>query len=157
LLLEENRKTKDTGPEHIIGRFVFIQCSAKEHRMHVTIDSSSNVTVIHIVGDFLSDTDQATFRHRIRGLVEKGARLFLVDLGDVNYMNSCGLGSLVCAFTTAKKAGGDVQFARAGSHVKDLLATTRLDKVFTVHPSMDEALAQLTSTKQTVAVEGKIS
>jgi anti-sigma B factor antagonist len=120
--------------------------------MHVTIDSSSNVTILHIVGDFLSDTDQATFRHRIRGLVEKGAKLFLVDLGEVHYMNSCGLGSLVCAFTTAKKAGGDVQFARAGSHIKDLLATTRLDKVFTVHPSIEDALAHLTSAKQPVTL-----
>jgi anti-sigma B factor antagonist len=123
--------------------------------MHVTIDTSADVTVIHITGDFLSDTDQATFRHRIRGLVEKGAKLFLVDLGEVHYINSCGLGSLVCAFTTAKKAGGDVQFARAGSHVKDLLATTQLDKVFTLHPSVEEAHAKLKSVKRSAPVEEK--
>lgn len=117
--------------------------------MQVSIDSTSDIVVIRIAGDFLSDNDQAAFRGQIHDLVKKGSRLFLVDLGDVTYINSCGLGSLVGAYTTAKKAGGDVQLARAGSHVTELLATTRLDKVFKLHPTFEQARAHLSPQPKT--------
>ena len=70
-----------------------------------------------------------------------GRRKILLNLADVNYIDSAGIGELVTAFTTVKKAGGDLKLLSLTKKVHDLLQLTKLFTVFDVYSDENVALA----------------
>jgi anti-sigma B factor antagonist len=78
-------------------------------------------------------------RDAIRDLISKGEKHVLLNLGDVNYIDSSGLGELVSAFTTAKNQNADVKLLNLTKKVKDVLQVTKLYTVFDIYD--DEAHA----------------
>jgi anti-sigma B factor antagonist len=78
-------------------------------------------------------------RDTIRGLVGKGQKSVLLNLGDVNYIDSSGLGELVAAYTTAKNQGTELKLLKLTKKVHDLLQLTKLYTVFDIYD--DEAIA----------------
>jgi anti-sigma B factor antagonist len=75
----------------------------------------------------------------VRELTKKGQKKILLNLREVGYVDSSGVGQLVGALTTARNQGGDVKLLKPSVHVLDLLKTTRLDAVFDIQ--QDEAAA----------------
>jgi len=65
----------------------------------------------------------------------------VVDLGEVKFMNSSGLGMLIGALTTVRNAGGNLKLARASDKIEQLLVVTKLVTVFEHFDAVDEALA----------------
>jgi len=59
-----------------------------------------------------------------------GERSIVLDLGQISYIDSTGLGALVGLWTTAKKSGGTIQMANLPRNIKELLALTSLNKIF---------------------------
>ncbi len=106
----------------------------------------SGVTVVHVEGDFLSEPDQQHFQQRIRELAGKGKKKVVIDLGRVKHMNSCGLGSLVCALTTLRKAGGDIRLANMAGGIHDLFIITQLEKIFESSATVEEAIGGFRTT-----------
>lgn len=78
-------------------------------------------------------------RDAIRDLVSKGQKSILLNLGDVNYIDSSGLGELVAAYTTAKSQGAELKLLNLSKKVHDLLQLTKLYTVFDVYD--DETIA----------------
>jgi len=78
-------------------------------------------------------------RDAIRDLIAKGQKSILLNLGDVNYIDSSGLGELVSAYTTAKNQGAAVKLLSLTKKVQDLLQLTKLYTVFDIYD--DEAKA----------------
>jgi anti-sigma B factor antagonist len=78
-------------------------------------------------------------REAIRDLISKGSRTILLNMGDVNYIDSSGLGELVSAYTTAKNQGASVKLLSLTKKVKDVLQLTKLYTVFDIYD--DEASA----------------
>lgn len=105
------------------------------------------VTVVHVDGDFLSEPDQRMFQERVRELARQGAKEVVVDLARVKHMNSCGLGSLVCALTTLRKSGGDIRLACMGGGVHDLFIITQLEKIFETSPTVEQAVARFSAAR----------
>ncbi len=68
----------------------------------------------------------------IRELAKKGQKKFLLNLAEVTYVDSSGVGQLVGALTSARNQGGDLKLLKPSSQVLDLLKTTRLDNVFDI-------------------------
>ena len=64
----------------------------------------------------------------------------------VKYINSCGLGSLICALTTLRKTGGDIRLVGLGEHIREILEITRLNRTFEIYPSLKDALQELNVT-----------
>jgi len=83
-------------------------------------------------------------RDTVRDLLSKGQKKILLNLGDVNYIDSSGIGELVSAFTTAKNQGGELKLLNL-TEVHDLLQITKLYTVFDVKD--DEAAAVKSFTK----------
>ncbi len=106
------------------------------------------ITVVHVEGDFLSEPDQRMFQERIRELARKGAKKVVIDLVKVKHMNSCGLGSLVCALTTLRKSGGDIRLANMCGGIHDLFIITQLEKIFESSPTVEEAVAQFKAVRK---------
>ncbi len=113
--------------------------------MKISINTVKGVCVVRFEGDFLSEADHETFRKKIHALADEGKRHVVIDLGRVIHINSCGLGSLVCALTTLRKVGGDLRLANVGMHVQELLVITELNRIFEVHPSLESAMQKMSA------------
>jgi anti-sigma B factor antagonist len=80
-------------------------------------------------------------RDAIRGLISKGQKHILLNLAEVNYIDSSGLGELVSAFTTAKNQQADVKLLNLTKKVHDLLQLTKLYTVFDIKDDEASAIA----------------
>jgi anti-sigma B factor antagonist len=98
-----------------------------------------DVTVIDVAGRITLGEGSSTLRDALRDLVKKDHKKILLNLGDVTYIDSSGIGELVSAYTTITNQGGHLKLLGLTHRVKDLLQITKLYTVFDVHE--DEAHA----------------
>ena len=98
-----------------------------------------DVTVIDVSGRITIGEGSSLIRESMRDLVAKGNKKILLNLGEVSYMDSTGIGELVAGFTSVANAGGTVKLLGVAKRVKDVLLITKLYTVFEVHE--DEAHA----------------
>ncbi|HKF74834.1 MAG TPA: STAS domain-containing protein [Candidatus Dormibacteraeota bacterium] len=83
------------------------------------------------------------FRERVRELVASGAAHLVVDLEDVTFVDSSGLGAVIGGLKAARQAGGDLRIARPNQQVLLVLDLTSLNRVLRPYGSLEEALAGL--------------
>ena len=100
---------------------------------------SDGVAIVDLRGRITLGDGSVTVRNTVHDLLAKGQKNILLNLGDVNYIDSSGIGELVSAFTTAKKQGGELKLLNLSKRVHDLLQITKLYTVFDVKD--DEAIA----------------
>jgi len=94
-----------------------------------------DVSVIDVSGRITLGEGSSTLRDALRELVTKGQKKILLNLGEVSYIDSSGIGELVSAFTTVTNSGGQLKLLNLTKRVKDLLQITKLYTVFDVHES----------------------
>jgi anti-sigma B factor antagonist len=99
----------------------------------------SGVTIVDLSGRITLGEGSVLLRDLVRDLVTKGQRKILLNLGDVTYIDSSGIGELVSAFTTVRNQGGELKLLNLTKKVHDLLQITKLYTVFDVKD--DEATA----------------
>jgi anti-sigma B factor antagonist len=107
--------------------------------LRATYRDAGVVTVVDIGGRITLGEGSALLRKTIRDLLQDGRTKILLNLADVNYIDSSGIGELVTAFTTVKKNGGDLKLLYLTKKVHDLLQLTKLFTVFDVYS--DEGVA----------------
>ena len=95
------------------------------------------ITIIDLSGRITLGEGSVVLRDTIRDSVGQGVKKILLNLGDVTYIDSSGIGELVSAFTTAKNQGGELKLLNLTKKVHDLLQITKLYTVFDVRD--DEA------------------
>ena len=105
----------------------------------LTTRQVGDVTVIDAVGRIVLGEGASLFRDTIRDLSTSGNRKLLLNLNEVSYIDSSGIGEMVSGFTTVTNAGGKLKLLGLSKRVKDLLQITKLYTVFEVHE--DEAAA----------------
>lgn len=98
-----------------------------------------DVTVIDAEGRITLGEGSSTFREKVRELSGKGSNKLLLNLSEVSYIDSSGIGELVSAFTSVTNHGGQLKLVGLTKRVKDLLQITKLYTVFEVFD--DEAAA----------------
>lgn len=98
-----------------------------------------DVTVVDVSGRITLGEGSSELRDALRDLVAKGNKKILLNLGDVSYIDSSGIGELVSGFTSVSNQGGNLKLLNLTKRVKDLLQITKLYTVFEVHD--DEAAA----------------
>ncbi len=80
-------------------------------------------------------------RRVVGDAVDEGRTRVVVDLSEVVFIDSSGLGALVGGLKSARQAGGDLRIAGAGEQVRTVLGLTNLDRVLRPHASVEDALA----------------
>ncbi len=95
----------------------------------------SFVRPVNLEGD-----ESLAFRDRIKGLIADGKNRLVVDLANVKFIDSFGLGALVSALRVVRSAGGDLKLACVPPSVESVLRLTRLTTVFEAFPSLEDAL-----------------
>ena len=98
-----------------------------------------DVTVIDAAGRITLGEGASSLRDAIRDLSTKGNKKILLNLSEVNYIDSSGIGEMVSGFTSVTNAGGQLKLLGLSKRVKDLLQITKLYTVFEVFD--DEAAA----------------
>jgi anti-sigma B factor antagonist len=107
--------------------------------MKLTTREVSGVTIVDLSGKITLGEGGLTLRDEVRKLLAAGQKKIVLNLGEVNYIDSSGLGELVSAYTAVKNAGGELKLLNLTSKVRDLLVITKLVTVFDVKD--DEAAA----------------
>lgn len=98
-----------------------------------------DVVVIDVSGRITLGEGSSSLRDGIRDLLNKGQRKILLNLGDVSYIDSSGIGELVSGYTSVANQGGKLKLLNLTKRVRDLLQITKLYTVFDVFD--DEAAA----------------
>ena len=99
-----------------------------------------DVTVIDISGRVTLGEGSSAIREAMRDLTAKGNKKILLNLSEVSYIDSTGIGELVAGFTSAANAGGMVKLLGLTKHVKDVLQISRLYTVFEAHEDEGNAV-----------------
>jgi anti-sigma B factor antagonist len=107
--------------------------------MKATVRQVDSVIVVDVSGRITLGEGCAQLRELIRDQLAKGNKRILINLGDVSYIDSSGIGELVSAFTAVTNQGGQLKLLNLTKKVHDLLQITKLYTVFDIHD--DEAKA----------------
>ena len=107
--------------------------------MKVKTRQVDGVTILDLSGKITLGEGSVTLRDAVKDELSKGHTRMLLNLGNVDYIDSSGIGELVSAFTSVKNAGGELKLLHLTKKVHDLLQITKLYTVFDVKD--DEAAA----------------
>jgi anti-sigma B factor antagonist len=99
------------------------------------------VTILDINGHVTLNDGADQIRDKVKAVLAEGKRHVLVNLGQVSYMDSAGLGELVQAYSTVSKSGGALKLVSPTKRLKDLLVITKLATVFDSFDDEAEAVA----------------
>src|SRR5450432_3778220 len=100
--------------------------------MTTSTRQASSVTIVDISGRIVIGEESAALRDLVRDLLTKGHKKILFNLGDVDYIDSTGLGSLIGAFTSVRKQGGELKLFNLTNKVQDVMQVTKLYTVFDI-------------------------
>src|SRR2546429_3857587 len=103
----------------------------------------NGVTVVDLSGRITLGEGSVVLRDTVRDLLSKGNKKILLNLGEVNYIDSSGIGELVSAFTTVRNQGGDLKLLNLTKKVHDLLQITELYTVFDIQDDEVQAIKSL--------------
>lgn len=109
--------------------------------MGFNLNEKYNCVVLEFKGDVMGGPDAVALNDKLHELIDEGKKNIVVDLGGVKFMNSSGLGMLIGALTTMRKAGGDLRLAHASEKIESLLIVTKLVTVFKNFKTLDEAVS----------------
>jgi anti-sigma B factor antagonist len=98
------------------------------------------VTVIDVSGKITLGEGSSVIRDAVHELTAAGKKKILLNLGDVTYIDSSGIGELVAGFASVTAAGGTLKLLSLTKRVKDLLQITKLYTVFDVHEDEKHAV-----------------
>ena len=125
--------------------------------MRATIRQVNSVSVVDLSGRITLGEGCSQLRELIRDLLSKGHNKLLLNLGDVTYIDSSGIGELVSGFTAVSNGGGQLKLLNLTKKVHDLLQITKLLTVFDVHDDEAKAVASFKSAGTETAAPGHAS
>jgi anti-sigma B factor antagonist len=108
--------------------------------MKIKTSEKYGAAIIELKGNVMGGDDTKDFNDLLHKLVEENKLNIVVDLSDVKFMNSSGLGMLIGGLTTIKKSNGSLKLARVGDKIESLLIITKLITIFESYETVEEAV-----------------
>jgi anti-sigma B factor antagonist len=108
--------------------------------LRVSIERHGPATVVKLSGSAHMVVSSA-LRDQLVGLVDENTRELVLDLADLEFINSVGLGAIIAAHLRCRRHNGVVKVVAPRPAIHELLAVTKLTHLFTVHASVEAALA----------------
>jgi len=110
--------------------------------MQIEQRTSGDVAIVGISGDItLSKGGDVLLKDKIQSLLQQGHRKIVLDMGNVSYVDSAGLGQLVQVYATTSHLGGSLKLLNLTKRLRDLLVLTKLLTVFDAYDSESDAIA----------------
>jgi anti-sigma B factor antagonist len=113
--------------------------------MKVKTREVDGITILDLSGRITLGEGSVTLRDSVRDLLAKGAKNILLNLADITYIDSSGIGELVSAFTSVRNSGGELKLLNLTKKVHDLLQITKLYTVFDIKDDEASAIAAFSS------------
>jgi anti-sigma B factor antagonist len=108
-------------------------------QLKLSVRTMDGIAIVDATGRIVFGDESASLRDTVKRVISENKRIVL-NLGDVTYIDSGGLGTLVALYTTARGAGGTIKLASLTKRVGDLLQVTKLLTVFDVFDNEKQAL-----------------
>lgn len=108
--------------------------------LNISERQAGDVTILDLNGKITIGEGSVALRNTIRRLLGEGKKKILMNLGEVGYIDSSGIGELVSSFTTVNRENGQLKLLNLTQKVQDLLAITKLLTVFDTFDSEQDAL-----------------
>jgi anti-sigma B factor antagonist len=102
---------------------------------------AGDVTILDLSGKITIGEGSVQLREAVRRMLDEGKKKLLLNLGDVSYVDSSGIGELVSSYTTTGNNGGQLKLLNQTKKIHDLLTITKLVTVFETHDNEDTAVA----------------
>jgi len=113
----------------------------------LTTHQKGEVIILVASGKLTMGEGTSTFRTKIREVVASGSRRIVLNMADVSYMDSSGMGELIAAHTTVTTAGGEIKLLNLAKRVHDLLKLTKLYTVFEAFEDEASAVNSFSAAK----------
>ncbi len=108
--------------------------------MELDMHEARGVTVLALQGRITRDEGDIALREAVSDLLETGTRNIIIDLGNVTFIDSFGIGQLIGCYVTVTDQGGLLKLCDLSSRMSSILQITKLNTVFEVYPSEAEAM-----------------
>jgi anti-sigma B factor antagonist len=102
---------------------------------------AGDVTILDLSGKITIGEGSVELREAVKDLLGKGEKKILLNLGDVSYVDSSGIGELVSSYTTTTGQGGQLKLLNLTKKIQDLLMITKLLTVFSTYDNEQDAVA----------------
>ena len=112
------------------------------------------IAVVDVSGRVILGEETKLLRETIQGLLGEGQKEILLNLGEVWFIDSAGLGELVSAFTSVRNRGGDLKLLKLTKRVRDVLQITKLYTVFDIR---DDEAAAIESFQTRMSIAGSVA
>lgn len=108
--------------------------------LHIDAKESNGATVVSLAGRVTLGDESNQLRSKIKELLAEGKNHMVLDLANVSYIDSAGLGTLVAGYTSARGSGGEIKLANVTKKFHELLNITKLVTIFDVYDSVADAV-----------------
>ena len=108
--------------------------------MKVNITETDNAVIIKLQGEMMLGYEANDFHEAISSTIEKNKKTIVVDLCEVKFISSWGIGILIHGYTTATNAGGSFKLACVPDNIKETFSKIKVDKIFLQYNNVEEAL-----------------
>jgi len=112
--------------------------------MKYKVREEGRVTIIDLSGKLMGGYDADVFRDLVHELLEKGRKKIIVDLADIKWINSTGVGILITGYTTLRRNKGDLKLLNASKKIESILYVTKLNLIFECFDDEHEAIKSYT-------------
>jgi anti-sigma B factor antagonist len=109
--------------------------------MKIKYTERYEAVVIELKGNVMGGDDTKDFNELLHKLIDEGKKHVVIDLSDVKFMNSSGIGMLIGGLTTMKKAEGTMKLSGATDKIESLLVITKLITIFESFDNIEAAIA----------------
>jgi len=111
--------------------------------MAMNISEQNGITILALSGKIMGGPQAVEINEQINTLIDQGKRRIIIDLKDVEWMNSSGLGILIGAITTLRNNNGSLILVNISERIENLLKITKLHNLFTIYPDVETAVKSL--------------
>ena len=111
--------------------------------MNFDLSEQKGVVVISLIGKIMGGPEATEINEKINQLIDSDNKKIVIDLVNVDWMNSSGLGILIGAVTVLKNSNGCLCLINVSERIKNLLKITKLNTVFNIYENFDEAAAAI--------------
>ena len=112
--------------------------------MQIEERTVGDITILDLKGKMTLGEGDELLKDKVNSLMNQGRKKILMNLGDVPYIDSAGLGEIVRTYTTVSRQGGKLKLLNLTKRIQDLLAITKLLTVFETYDSEQEAIQSFT-------------
>jgi anti-sigma B factor antagonist len=106
----------------------------------LSVRKTDTVAILDVSGKLMGGPDADVFKETIRNLLDEGFKNVVVNMSQVPFINSTGLGILISAYTTLRKEDGVLKLANVTERIDSLLMITKLGTIFETYSSEEKAV-----------------